>query len=67
MPLAGFIPAIHRRIRWQPRDTLRRPQIDFPDPINALLDPDLGVHAVVQVTNERTARPRQLTLSPSRL
>jgi hypothetical protein len=55
--MAGFIPAINRRIRWQPRDTLRRSQIGVPDPINALLDSNLGMHAVAQVTKERTDPP----------
>jgi hypothetical protein len=41
----------------QPRDTLRRPEIDVPDPINSLLDPYLGMHAVAQVTKERTDPP----------
>jgi hypothetical protein len=48
---AGFIRAIQ-----QPRDTSRWPQIDVPDQINPLLDPDLGVHAVAQIT-KGTNRP----------
>jgi hypothetical protein len=55
--LSGRVGRVYTVHPPQSCGTSPRPEISLSDPINSLLDPDLDVHAVAQVTKERTDPP----------